>query len=300
MDLAAKAAANLNIPVGLQGPNRVAYLALTDEQKARFRYLYIACGRFTRDCFEEVAKLVPTEPPAEPWNGGTFGRPARGKLDPESYRLRFQRIRRALKREENYTTPRADALLDVAIRLHLTTDTDPLNLRSALDCPECRGTGRVTYTGSSYEHGSRDYPCDKCDGVGTRKPVCRYCDSGIEFEGDRWVSTEEGGTYDHCVVNTGDPTEYPNAGHRPVELADAAPNLADVRPDHGQAVRPVVATGWDGRSNPVYAYADQLKLPRHLREGVDYRTVTSDKRYDASIAAERGENAPAIPFGTVR
>lgn len=44
---------------------------------------------------------------------------------------------------------------------------------------------------------------------------CKFCELDIEHEGDRWVITMVGGTYDRCTVNTGDPTEYPTAGHRP-------------------------------------------------------------------------------------
>lgn len=56
----------------------------------------------------------------------------------------------------------------------------------------------------------------RSDGTSTKPArTCKYCGIVIEREGDRWVSTQVDGTYDQCIVNSGDPTEYPAAGHRP-------------------------------------------------------------------------------------
>lgn len=79
--------------------------------------------------------------------------------------------------------------------------------------------------------------------------------------------------------------------HEPVDrLIDGAKDYT--RP----AVRDLVVVSWDGASNPVYAYGNELTLPSYRRTGIDYRTVKSDKRYDDAVAAVRGENAPAVPF----
>lgn len=66
------------------------------------------------------------------------------------------------------------------------------------------------------------------------------------------------------------------------------------------APRDVVVDGWNGCSQPVYCYRDELHLPRYARHGVDYRTVVGDNRYDHAIASARGVNAAAIPYGSQR
>lgn len=56
-DLTTKAAANLNVPVGLSGKHRAAYLALTDEQKRIYRHHYIAMGQFAQQAWDAALGL---------------------------------------------------------------------------------------------------------------------------------------------------------------------------------------------------------------------------------------------------
>jgi len=80
-------------------------------------------------------------------------------------------------------------------------------------------------------------------------------------------------------------------------------NTWEIHPEDGNGVtrvvrrapvRDVIAVCWDGNSKPVYRYTDEMHLlPDSSRTSVDYRTVKDDSRYDAAIAGERGENAPA-------
>ncbi|MCA1841650.1 MAG: hypothetical protein LC792_00405 [Actinobacteria bacterium] len=55
-DLTTKAAANLNVPVGLSGKHRTAYLALTDEQKRIYRHHYIAMGQFAQQALDAAVQ----------------------------------------------------------------------------------------------------------------------------------------------------------------------------------------------------------------------------------------------------
>lgn len=47
-------------------------------------------------------------------------------------------------------------------------------------------------------------------------------------------------------------------------------NLSQVTKDEE-----IVITGWDGRSNPIYAYRADLALPAHERRAVPVRAVLS-------------------------
>lgn len=69
MDLTAKAASSLNVPVGVSGAQRTAYLALSDEDKAHYRFHFIAMGQPAATClhFTQVVcdcghALAPTTP----------------------------------------------------------------------------------------------------------------------------------------------------------------------------------------------------------------------------------------------
>lgn len=47
---------------------------------------------------------------------------------------------------------------------------------------------------------------------------CKFCETELHNEDGLWVDAtngDEGGTYDRCTVNTGDPSMHPSAGHRP-------------------------------------------------------------------------------------